>query len=39
MFDEGADPLLQVCRQIVIFEQNAVLQGLVSAFDLSLGLG
>ena len=33
------DPLLQVSRQIVIFEQNAVLQGLVPAFDLSLGLG
>ena len=37
--DEGLDLPFEISGQIVIVEQNAVLQGLVPALDLSLGLG
>ncbi len=36
--DEGLDPSLEVARQIVVLEQDAVLQRLVPSLDLSLGL-
>ena len=36
---EGVDLRFQVSRQVVVFEQNAVLQGLVPALDLALRLG
>src|SRR5690606_41219077 len=39
MLDEGADLGLEVAGQEVVFEQDAVLHGLVPALDLSLGLG
>ena len=39
MIDEGADLAFEVARQIVVVEQDAVLQGLVPALDLALGLG
>ena len=37
--DEVADRLLESAGQIVVLEQDAVLEGLVPAFDLALGLG
>ena len=36
--DEGPDLCLQVARQIVIFQKDAVLQGLMPTLDLALGL-
>ena len=39
MLDEGRDLPFKVTGQIVIFEQDAVLQGLVPALDLALRLG
>jgi hypothetical protein len=39
VIDEGADLPFEVSRQEVVFQQDAVLQGLVPAFDLALGLG
>ena len=39
VIDEGFDVLLQVSWQKVVFQQNAVLQGLVPALNLALGLG
>jgi hypothetical protein len=36
--DEGTDLPFEITGQIVVVEQNAVLQCLVSALDLSLGL-
>ena len=36
---EGGDLPLQVARQEVMFEQDAVLHGLMPALDLALGLG
>ncbi len=36
--DEGLDLCLQVARQIVIFQKDAVLQGLMPTLDLALGL-
>ena len=36
--DEGADPLSKIARQVVVFQQDAVLRGLVPALDLALGL-
>ena len=39
MVDEGGDLPFQVSRQEVMFEQDAVLHGLVPALDLALGLG
>ena len=37
--DEGCDLRFQVAGQIIILQQDAVLEGLVPAFDLTLGLG
>src|SRR5664279_4787086 len=37
--DEGSDLGLEVARQIVVLEQDAVLQRLVPALDLTLGHG
>ncbi len=39
MIDEGIDLSLEIAGQIVVLEQDAVLQRLVPAFDLALGLG
>jgi hypothetical protein len=39
VIDEGADLRFEVARQEVVFEQDAVLQRLVPALDLALGLG
>ena len=39
MLDEGINLVFQVARQNVIFQQHAVLQGLVPTPDLALGLG
>ena len=36
--DEGADLPLEIARQVVVVEQDAVLQGLMPALDLALGL-
>ena len=38
VLDEGSDLPFEIGRQLVIIEQNAVLQGLVPALDLSPGL-
>ena len=37
VIDEGVDLLPEIAGQIVVFQQDAVLQGLVPAFDLALG--
>ena len=37
MVDEGLDLGLKIARQEVIFEQDAVFEGLVPALDLALG--
>ena len=37
--DEGTDAGLKIARQIVVFQQDAVLQGLMPTLDLTLGLG
>lgn len=37
--DEGVDLGLKVTGQKIVFEQDAVLEGLVPALDLALGLG
>ena len=39
MPDEGGDLGLQIAGQEVVLEQDAVLEGLVPALDLALGLG
>ncbi len=39
VLDEGSDRRLELALQVVIFEQDAVLEGLVPAFDLALRLG
>lgn len=39
VIDEGIDLGLEIAGQIVVLEQDAVLQRLVPAFDLALGLG
>ena len=39
MIDEGVDLGLKMAGQIVVLQQNAVLQRLVPALDLALGLG
>ena len=39
MIDEGRDLLLEITRQKVVFEQDAVLERLMPALDLTLGLG
>ena len=38
MIDEGCDLGLKVLREVIIFQQNAVLERLVPALDLALGL-
>ena len=38
MIDEGADLVFEVARQIVVFQQYPVLQRLMPALDLALGL-
>jgi hypothetical protein len=37
--DEGGDGGLKFALEVVVFEQDAVLQGLVPALDFALGLG
>ena len=37
--DEGGDGGLKLAFEEVVFEQDAVLQGLVPSFDFALGLG
>lgn len=39
VFDEGLDLGLEVTGQEVVFQEDAVFQGLVPALDLALGLG
>ena len=39
VLDEGLDLGLKVAGQEVVFQQDAVLQGLVPAFNLALSLG
>ena len=39
VLDEGGDLGFEVARQEVVFEQDAVLQRLMPALDLALGLG
>jgi hypothetical protein len=39
VLDEGGDLRFEIARQVIVLEQNAVLQSLVPAFDLSLSLG
>ena len=39
MIDEGLDLGFEITWQEVVFQQNAVLQGLMPTFDLALGLG
>src|SRR5690606_41219716 len=39
MIDEAGNLPLEIARQKVVFEQDAVLQRLVPALDLALGLG
>ena len=39
VIDEGVDLGLEIAGQIVVLEQDAVLQRLVPALDLALGLG
>jgi hypothetical protein len=39
VFDEGVNLPFKVAGQVIVLEQNAVLQGLMPAFDLSLSLG
>ena len=38
VLEEGGDLRLEVARQVVVLQQDAVLQGLMPALDLSLGL-
>ena len=38
MLDERLDLLLEIARQEVVFQEHAILQRLVPAFDLALGL-
>ena len=38
VLDEGVDLLPEMARQVVVFEKDAVLQGLMPTLDLSLGL-
>ena len=39
VIDEGADLAFQITRQEVVLQQDAVLQRLMPALDLALGLG
>ena len=38
VFDKGVDLLPEITGQIVVFQQDAVLQGLVPSLDLAVGL-
>ena len=38
MIDEGVDLQPEITGQVVVFQQDAVLQGLMPALDLALGL-
>ena len=38
VIDKGIDLLPEIARQVVVFQQDAVLQSLVPALDLALGL-
>ena len=38
MIDEPVDVGFKVTRQVIVFQQDAVLQGLVPTLDLALGL-
>ena len=38
MIDEGTDLAFQITRQELVLQQDPVLQGLMPAFDLALGL-
>ena len=38
VLDEAADVGFEIAWQVVVFEQDAVLQGLMPALDLTLGL-
>ena len=38
VFDEGFDLGFEIARQEVVFEQDAVLQGLMPSLDLALSL-
>ena len=38
VLDEGVDGLLERARQVIVFQQDAILQGLVPSLDLALGL-
>ena len=38
MLDEGINLLPEITGQVVVFQQDAVLEGLVSSFDLALDL-
>lgn len=38
MIDEGADLVFEIARQIIVLQQDAVLQRLMPALDLALGL-
>ena len=39
VLDEGINLPFKIAGQVAVFEQNAVLQGLVPSLDLSLSLG
>ena len=39
VLDKGVDLLPEIAGQIVVFQQDAVLEGLVPTLDLALGLG
>ncbi|CDO37960.1 hypothetical protein SPHV1_470051 [Novosphingobium sp. KN65.2] len=39
VLDERLDLCFEIAGQVVIFQQDAVLQGLMPAFDFTLGLG
>ncbi len=39
LLDEDADLVFEIAGQIIIFQQHAVLQRLMPALDLALGLG
>ena len=38
VLDEARDLGFEIARQVIVLEQNAVLERLVPAFDLALGL-
>lgn len=38
VIDEGPDPTFEIAGQVIVFQQNTVLHGLVPAFDFTLRL-